>query len=52
MEPYEDTMGMDADELLLEDIRETVTQPPPVVPGLMTVRIGADEQHTVKAGGS
>lgn len=52
MEPYEDTMGMDADELLLEDIRAVVTGPPPVVPGLMTGRIGAVEQHTVKASGS
>ena len=52
MEPYEDTMGMDADELLLEDIRETVTQPPPDLPGLSPCQIGAVEQHTVKASGS
>lgn len=51
MEPYEDTMGMDADELLLEDIRETVTQPPPDLPGLSPCQSGAVEQHTVKASG-
>ena len=40
------------DEQLLDDIRAVVTRPPPVLPGLRACRIGAVEQHTVKASGS
>lgn len=52
MEPYEDTMGMDADERLPDDIRETATAHPPGSSATAEAERESVEQHTVQASGS
>ena len=52
MEPYEDTMGMDADELRLDDIRAPVSSHPPGSSVPAEAERESVEQHTVQASGS